>query len=36
VAALYRLSGKQVDAALAYYDRHREVIDNRLAQNQPA
>jgi uncharacterized protein (DUF433 family) len=34
VAAAYHLSREQVDAALAYYERHRTLIDNRLAQNQ--
>jgi len=36
VAAAYHLSREQVEAALAYYVGHRELIDNRLAQNQPA
>jgi uncharacterized protein (DUF433 family) len=36
VAAAYHLSRDEVDAALAYYARHRELIDNRLAQNQPS
>jgi uncharacterized protein (DUF433 family) len=36
VPAAYHLSREQVDAALAYYARHRDLIDNRLAQNQPA
>lgn len=34
-AAAYHLSREQVAAALAYYDQHRELIENRLAQNQP-
>ena len=36
VATAYRLSREQVDAALAYYQRHRTLLDNRLAQNQSA
>jgi uncharacterized protein (DUF433 family) len=36
VAAAYHLSSEQLAAALAYYQRHRSLIDNRLAQNQPA
>jgi uncharacterized protein (DUF433 family) len=36
VAAAYHLSREHVDAALAYYARHRDLIDNRLAQNQSA
>ena len=36
VAAAYHLLREQVEAALAYYQRHRTLIDNRLAQNQPA
>lgn len=35
VAAAYQLSREQVEAAVAYYQRHRPLIDNRLAQNQP-
>src|SRR5579884_927568 len=35
VAAAYHLTREQVEAALAYYARHRALIDNRLAQNQP-
>ena len=35
VAVVYHLAREQVDAAVAYYNRHRELIDNRLAQNQP-
>jgi hypothetical protein len=34
VAAAYHIPREQVDAALAYYERHRALIDNRLAQNQ--
>jgi uncharacterized protein (DUF433 family) len=33
VARLYHLSRDEMDAALAFYARHRAVIDNRLAQN---
>lgn len=33
VARLYHLSRDELDAALAFYARHRAVIDNRLAQN---
>jgi len=36
VASTYHLSREQVDAALAYYDRNRSLIDNRLAQNHAA
>ena len=36
VACSYSLSREQVDAALAYYERHRSLIDNRLAQNVAA
>ncbi|HVA92649.1 MAG TPA: DUF433 domain-containing protein [Chloroflexota bacterium] len=36
VAAAYHLLREQVEAALAFYQRHRVLIDNRLAQNQPA
>jgi len=32
----YRFPREQVEAALAYYQRHRAFIDNRQAQNQPA
>lgn len=34
VARDYGLSSEEVDAALAYYDRHRAVIDGRLAANE--
>ncbi len=33
VARLYHLSREEMEAALAFYARHRAVIDNRLAQN---
>jgi len=33
VAAAYHLTREQVDAALAYYERNRTLIDNRLAQD---
>ena len=36
VAAAYHLSREHVAAALAYYHRHRALIENRLAQNQSA
>ena len=36
VAAAYHLSLEHVAAALAYYRRHRALIENRLAQNQTA
>jgi uncharacterized protein (DUF433 family) len=36
VAAAYHISRAEVDAALAFYDRHRALIDNRLTINQPA
>lgn len=35
VASAYHLSHEQVDAALAFYQRHRALIENRLAQNHP-
>lgn len=33
VASGYRVPVEVVEAALAYYRKHREVIDNRLATN---
>ena len=36
VASAFHLSREQVVAALAYYDRYRSIIDNRLAQNHAA
>lgn len=36
VARDYQISPEEVDAALAYYNRHRAVIDGRLAANRPA
>lgn len=33
VAALYPINRESVEAAWAFYLRHRAVIDNRLAQN---
>ena len=33
VAALYHIGREAVEAAWAFYLRHRAVIDNRLAQN---
>ena len=33
VAALYHIDREPVEAAWAFYLRHRAVIDNRLAQN---
>lgn len=35
-AADYRLARKAVKAALAYYRKHREIIDARLAANDTA
>lgn len=32
----YQISPEEVDAALAYYRRHRAVIDGSLAANRPA
>lgn len=34
VAKSYDLPREAVDAALAYYDRHRRVIDARIAANE--
>jgi hypothetical protein len=36
VASTYHLSYEQVEAALAYYDRDRSLIDNRPAQYHAA
>jgi uncharacterized protein (DUF433 family) len=36
VAADYAIPLEAVEAALAYYDEHRAVIDDRLAANEPA
>ncbi len=36
VARLYCLTPDELDAACAFYARHRAVIDNRLAQNSAA
>jgi uncharacterized protein (DUF433 family) len=33
VATLYHISREEVEAAWAFYLRHRAVIDNRLAKN---
>ncbi len=33
VARLYQLTADELDAARAFYARHRAVIDNRLTQN---
>lgn len=35
-AAAYHISRVAVEAAVAYYHRHRELIDNRLAENEAA
>ncbi len=36
VATLYHISREEVEAAWAFYLRHRAVIENRLAQNDAA
>jgi uncharacterized protein (DUF433 family) len=36
VARDYDLSLEEVDAAFAYYRRHRREIDGRIADNEPA
>lgn len=33
VAALYHISHEEVEAAWAFYQRHRAIIDNRLTKN---
>lgn len=35
VAADYEIPTEAVEAALAYYERHKAIIDNRLAANDP-
>lgn len=35
VARTYLIPREAVDAAIAYYERNREVIDNRLDANEP-
>lgn len=36
VAAAYEIPAEAVEAALAYYEMHKVLIDNRLAANDPA